>query len=180
MLRYVNSKDWRQAVPGRLIIRLAGLLVVAAFLVACNGGGNGNGNGMPDPEPGPPGDEDQMNITGLDEYGSVAYGLSLGGGRRVARRGLRRGRLLAKSARSALAAASAAWRIARQSAPSAMASAWRRSMPVASSSRAVASGLKVVAVMACSPGVLALYHARAAGLLAWRAIRVMATRFELQ
>ena len=42
MLRYVNSTRREAGLPGRWLIGLAGLLVVAAFLGACGGGGNGN------------------------------------------------------------------------------------------------------------------------------------------
>ena len=66
----------RRSVTYKPLKTLAVLGATAFFLVACGGGG---GNGKPDPTP-PENGEQQMRITPLREYGSIAYGIRAAAG----------------------------------------------------------------------------------------------------
>ena len=69
----------RRSATYRPLKTLAVLGATAFFLVACGGGG-GNGKPTP-PDPTPPENgEQQMRITPLVEYGSIAYGIRAAGG----------------------------------------------------------------------------------------------------
>ena len=69
----------RRSATYRPLKTLAVLGATAFFLVACGGGG-GNGKPTP-PDPTPPGNgEQQMRITPLREYGSIAYGIRAAAG----------------------------------------------------------------------------------------------------